>query len=95
MSCFSSGDLVGFYVGFFVLLVFSARISGSHFNPAVTLAFMVRKEAGGFSRVLGLAYIVFQVIGGFLGAMLTWTFFHQQRAIMTLIQNGNGGYFIV
>ena len=48
-----------FFIGFFVLLVFSARISGSHFNPAVTLAFMIRKETGGFSRLLGIAFIVF------------------------------------
>jgi len=50
---------LSFFIGFFVLLVFSARISGSHFNPAVTLAFMVRTETGGFSRLLGIAYILF------------------------------------
>ena len=94
LSCFSSGDRIGFYVGYFVLLVFSARISGSHFNPAVTLAFMVRKETGGFSRVLGIAYIIFQILGGFLGALLTFSFFHQ-RPIISLTMTPNGGYLIV
>lgn len=73
-----SGDPVGFFVGFFVLLVFSARISGSHFNPAVTLAFMLRKETGGFSRILGIAYMLFQVGGGLLGGLLGYTFLQAQ-----------------
>jgi len=57
-----------------VLIIFSARISGSHFNPAVTLAFMFRKEVASFSRPLGLAYIIFQLLGGFIGALVSWLF---------------------
>ena len=78
LSAMASGDLIGFFVGFFVLLVFSARISGSHFNPAVTLAFMFRKETGGFSRLLGIAYILFQCCGGVLGGFIAYTFFQAQ-----------------
>jgi glycerol uptake facilitator-like aquaporin len=78
LSVFASYDFIGFFVGYFVLLVFSARISGSHFNPAVTLAFMFRKETGGFSRVLGIAYIVFQFGGGIAGGFLAYTFFQAQ-----------------
>ena len=78
LSTTISGDGIGFFVGFFVLLVFSARISGSHFNPAVTLAFMLRKETGGFSRILGLAYILFQIAGGLLGGLLGYTWFLAQ-----------------
>ena len=81
-------------MGFFVLLVFSARISGSHFNPAVTLAFMVRKETGGFSRVLGLAYMLFQIAGGLLGGLLAYTFFQAQPPI-ELNKTANGGYLIL
>ena len=36
------GDTVGLFIGFFVLLLFSMRISGSHYNPAVTLVFIFR-----------------------------------------------------
>lgn len=49
----------GFLLGFWVLIIFSARISGSHFNPAVTLAFIFRKEVSSFSRPLGFAYMIF------------------------------------
>lgn len=52
-------NFVSFFIGFFILLIFSARISGSHYNPSVTLAFMLRKDTGHFSRWLGLAYIIF------------------------------------
>ena len=81
LSTTISGDGIGFFVGFFVLLVFSARISGSHFNPAVTLAFMLRKETGGFSRILGLAYILFQIAGGLLGGLLGYTWFLAQPKV--------------
>ena len=47
------------FIGFFVLLIFSARISGSHFNPIVTLAFMLRRDAGKFNRWLGILYMLF------------------------------------
>lgn len=49
----------GFIVGIWVLVIFGSKISGSHFNPAVTLAFMFRKDVGRFSRPLGIAYIIF------------------------------------
>jgi glycerol uptake facilitator-like aquaporin len=61
-------------VGFFVLLIFSAKVSGSHYNPAVTLAFMLRRDTGKFSRPLGIAYIAFQFAGGFLGGLLSYLF---------------------
>jgi aquaporin Z len=86
LSTTTSGDSIGFFVGFFVLLVFSARISGSHFNPAVTLAFMVRKETGGFSRILGIAYMLFQIAGGLLGGLLGYTFFQAQPSIGLVAQ---------
>ena len=68
-------DGTGFFVGFFILLIFSARISGSHFNPAVTLAFMLRKDTGRFSRKLGILYIVFQYGGALLGAIISYNLF--------------------
>lgn len=45
-------------MGFFVLLIFGAKVSGSHYNPAVTLSFMFRRDTGKFSRMLGFAYII-------------------------------------
>ena len=74
-STYQSGDGTGFFVGFFILLIFSARISGSHFNPAVTLAFMLRKDTGRFSRKLGICYIIFQYGGALLGALISYNLF--------------------
>lgn len=53
------GDYLGFLMGVFTLIIFSAKISGSHYNPAITVAFMLRKNVGRFPRVLGFAYIMF------------------------------------
>jgi glycerol uptake facilitator-like aquaporin len=68
------GDLCGFLMGTFVTLVLSVRISGSHYNPAVTFAYIFRRDVGKFSRVLGIAYWVAQFVGAFGGAMLSWWF---------------------
>ena len=61
-------------MGIFVLLIFGAKVSGSHFNPAITFAFMFRRDTGKFSKPLGIAYIVFQVAGGFIGGLLASLF---------------------
>lgn len=68
------GDYCGFLMGTFVILILGAKISGSHYNPAITVAFMFRKDVGRFSRVLGLAYIIFQFAGAFCGALLAFWF---------------------
>jgi glycerol uptake facilitator-like aquaporin len=67
-------DFTGFLLGIFILLIFGAKISGSHYNPCVTLAFMLRRDTGKFSRALGLAYIVFQVGGAFCGSLIALMF---------------------
>ena len=74
-SAFQANDVTGLLCGFFVLLIFSARISGSHFNPAITLAFMFRRDTGKFSRLLGLLYIAAQYAGALLGAILSYNLF--------------------
>ena len=74
-SAFQVLDTTGLLCGFFVLLIFSARISGSHFNPAITLAFMFRRDTGKFSRLLGLLYIAAQYAGALLGAILSYNLF--------------------
>ena len=34
-------DNVGLLLGMFVTIMFSARISGSHFNPCITFSYMI------------------------------------------------------
>ena len=92
-----SGDYTGLFCGFFILLIFSARISGSHFNPAVTLAFMMRKDTGRFNRVLGILYIVFQYAGAFLGVLLAWTILGANkislsRPPLTVLNTSDSGF---
>ena len=55
-----------------MLTIFGLKISGAHYNPAISLAFMLRKDVGKFPRILGFAYIGAQIAGGFLGAVLSW-----------------------
>ena len=78
-SCYTASDLAGLLCGFFILLIFSARISGSHFNPAITLAFMFRRDTGRFSRMLGLLYILAQYAGAFVGAILSYNLFKANK----------------
>lgn len=80
-TSYSVADFGSFLVGFFILLIFSARISGSHFNPAITLAFMFRRDIGRFSRLLGLFYIVAQYLGAWLGSQLSYNIFKCTRSI--------------
>ncbi len=53
------GTSINYVLGVWVLILFSWKISGAHFNPAISLAFMLRKDVGKFPRPLGLAYILF------------------------------------
>jgi len=64
-------DNVGLLLGMFVCIMFSARISGSHFNPCITFSYMIGNvKHGNFDRVLGFLYMGAQIVGAFLGAIL-------------------------
>ena len=49
---------------------FCWKISGSHFNPALTFAFMLRRGDAKFPISRGLMYIAAQFLGGYCGALL-------------------------
>lgn len=83
----AAGRSLGMFIGFFILLLFSARISGSHFNPAVTLAFMLRRDTGKFSRYLGFAYMIAQLIGAFCGALFIYTFLYGRSMFISVVLN--------
>jgi len=67
-----SGQQVALLLTLWVLTIFGLRISGAHYNPAVSLAYMLRKDVGRFPRVLGLAYMGAQVAGAYIGALISW-----------------------
>jgi glycerol uptake facilitator-like aquaporin len=72
MLFLATGGGVAIFVGFFILLILSARISGSHYNPVVTFAFMLRKDRGQFNWKLGVLYMLFQAGGAILGALFAF-----------------------
>ena len=45
--------------GLWILTIFCWRISGSHFNPAITFAYIFRRGEGKMPVPLALAYIGF------------------------------------
>lgn len=81
----NKGSPVAMFIGYFILLVLSARISGSHYNPIVTLAFMLRKDAGQFNKWLGILYMCFQVVGAFAGALIAFFIFRNIPGAQSVI----------
>jgi len=69
------------------LIVFAWKISGSHFNPAITLAFMFRKDQKKFPIALGVAYICAQIIGAILAALLLVFFENGNIANLTVYRH--------
>ena len=55
---FSTMASASILLGLWILNIFFWKISGSHFNPAVTLAFMLRKDEKKMDWKIGLAYMV-------------------------------------
>ena len=55
-----------------VLITMFGRISGAHFNPAVTVAFLIRREIDGKTAA---AYLVVQIAGALAGAVLAHAMF--------------------
>jgi len=81
----NKGSPVAMFIGYFILLVLSARISGSHYNPIVTLAFMLRKDAGQFNKWLGILYMCFQVVGAVAGALIAFFIFRNIPGAQSVI----------
>lgn len=57
-------------LGLWILNIFMWKISGSHFNPAVTFAFIFRRDDRAMSWKLALAYMVAQTLGAYIGALM-------------------------
>jgi glycerol uptake facilitator-like aquaporin len=63
------------FLGYWIVTIFGSKLSGSHFNPAITIAAMFRSgEACLESKLLGVIYICGQFVGsiiaGFFGILL-------------------------
>lgn len=68
----TKADMSSLLMGMFVIILFSARISGSHFNPIITFSYMIGNvRTGKFDRILGFFYIASQFCGAFVGGLLS------------------------
>lgn len=56
--------------GLWIMTIFCWKISGSHFNPAISIVYIFRKDKGGLPRGLALTYALAQFLGALLGAYL-------------------------
>lgn len=67
---FISGSQVTILLGLWILTIFFWKISGSHFNPAITFSLIFRRDEKKISVKLAIAYIIAQLLGGYCGALL-------------------------
>ncbi len=58
LTLFFTAGQGGLLLGLWVLNIFFWKISGSHFNPAVTLAFVFRKDERKMPFTLALSFMV-------------------------------------
>jgi glycerol uptake facilitator-like aquaporin len=69
-TAIGSGRII---ISLWILTVFCWKISGSHFNPAISFAYLFRRDSGGLPRMLALLYMVAQIGGAYVGGLLmTW-----------------------
>jgi len=60
-------------IALWVLTVFCWKISGSHFNPAVSIAYIFRRDSGGLPKFVALFYVLAQIGGAYIGGlMMCW-----------------------
>ena len=57
------------FLGLWIVTSFCIRISGAHFNPAISFAFSLRKDTGGLPRKLAITFILAQVLGAMLAGL--------------------------
>jgi len=88
--CISSvGPQAILLLGLWITNIFFWKISGSHFNPAVTFAFIFRRDERKMHWKLAIAYIVAQLAGGYVGALLQ-NFYTLDMPELSF----NGGFFL-
>lgn len=82
INCLSTALVLG------LLILIFARISGSHFNPAVTLVELVGKR---ISMIDAMIYIFVQVLGGISGVVIANLMYSSPALVSSTIErNGTG-----
>jgi len=72
LTCMFIGSNFPFslFLCLWITTCFCIRISGAHFNPAVSLAFTLRRETGGLSRKMTMCFILAQIAGAVCAGLL-------------------------
>lgn len=83
-----SGNQTSLLLVLWVMSIFGMKISGAHYNPAISLSFCFRKDVGSFPRILALGYILFQCLGAFAGALVSWFLYVPQPGAMLPYTSG-------
>ena len=71
---FSSGDVITVATGILTGAVLSAKLTGAHFNAAVTIAFLITEGLEKFRAnvKIALVMILSQFIGGYVGSYYSY-----------------------
>lgn len=67
---FCCGQQSVMLLGLWITNIFMWKISGSHFNPAISFAYLFRRDECKMDWKMVLAYCVSQTLGAFVGALL-------------------------
>jgi glycerol uptake facilitator-like aquaporin len=67
------------------------RVSGAHFNPAVSLAFSIRRE---LPREIAVAYMAAQIIGAVVGVWVAHLMFELPTFQLSLTQRTGAGQWL-
>jgi len=74
-----------------VLILMFGRISGAHFNPAVTLSFLVQGKVAAGDAV---AYILVQIVAAIIGAWLAHLMFEEPLFMLSQTVRTGGGQWV-
>lgn len=78
---------LGFGLALIAVTILFARVSGGHFNPAVTLASAI---AGRVKWLHALYYVVVQVVSAMFAALVLYVIFNSLPVFRTQSANGGG-----
>ncbi len=81
---FSAGNDTIVVMGILTGAVLSGRLTGAHFNPAVTVAVMIAEDSKKFKKNIPLAILMIscQFLGAFAGQLLAWLELGKTRMAM-------------
>lgn len=78
LTVLSPGDIqtnarIPFFFAFWIITMLTVRISGAHYNPAISFACLLKRDPeNSYPRLLGVFYIIAQFIGAIIGGFIAF-----------------------